>query len=86
MGLGWRSKYRLSSYSSDFELIICIKCILVLLARRDSGKLRSPATALNLFGFVITQLGMERKHYGHSEAVRPVDVMINGNITLTLKF
>ena len=40
-------KYRTSSYSSDFEFIsFGFKCILVLLARRSSGKLRCSGTAL----------------------------------------
>ena len=38
------SKYRTSSYSSDFF----VKCILVLLARRDSIELCCPETALIL--------------------------------------
>ena len=33
-----------------------------------------------LFLFGITQLDMERKHFGHSGAVKPADVIINGNI------
>ena len=46
MGWGWRSKYRTSSYSGDFEFIfVCFKCILVLLARHSSGELCCPVTA-----------------------------------------
>ena len=46
IGWDWRSKYKTSSYSSNFEFIFCFKCILVLLARHSSGELRCSATAL----------------------------------------
>ena len=39
----WRSKYKISSYSGEFEfrcLFFFVKCILILLARRDSGELQ----------------------------------------------
>ena len=40
MGWGWRSKYRTSSYTSDFEFFLfCFKCILVLLVWLSSGEL-----------------------------------------------
>ena len=53
--MGWdcRSKYRRSSYSSEFEgflffffFLFCFKYILVLLAWRSSGEPRCSATAL----------------------------------------
>ena len=53
MGWDWRSKYRTSSYSSDFEFIFCFKCILVYLARHDSGELRYPATTLISSSFFL---------------------------------
>ena len=64
MGWGWRSKYRTSSYSSDFEFIIvvfCFKCILVLLARRDSGELRCPLIILILFRLKLREMS-EKLH------------------------
>ena len=47
MGWGLRPKYRTSSYSSDFEFIVlCFKCVLVLLERHSSGEFRYSAAAL----------------------------------------
>ena len=60
MGWGCTSKYRTSSYSSDFDFFFfffffCFKCILVLLARCKSGELlRQPLLDMFLEIFLPT--------------------------------
>ena len=45
-GAGGQNVEHLHTLDSDFEVDFFVKCILVLLARRDAGELRCHATAL----------------------------------------
>ena len=63
--MGVAGGQNISSYSSEFEFsFFFVKCSLILLARRDSGELRCPATALIdnscriIFGFTVKFLNI----------------------------
>ena len=87
MGWGCRSKYRTShtlAILSSFFFFFCFRCILVLLARRNSGELQCPVLFFYIYGACLFQRGQTGilKYFKISDNVntKKVDEDVKGKV------